>query len=99
MITVDLGSAIVIEATIQAYTPFGSYADADPISLPTISVWDNKGKKVVDAQSMIKDSTGKYYYTVQTLTTWKKGLYKSEITATFSSNSDVKTEVESFILE
>jgi len=99
MLTEERGSVVMIEAEIKNYTPFGSLAYANPDTGPTITVTDPSGKVVVDGASMTNHDTGKYYYNVQTQTAWLKGKYTVEVSATFSSLTDISIDKESFYLE
>lgn len=99
MISIDPGSAVVVESTYNKYAPFGSYTVQDPASTPTITVYDNKGTAMLTDQAMSKNATGQYYYIVQTLTTWKKGVYKVLINASDAPNADVKIDKRSFKIE
>ena len=92
----DAGSPVVIEATIYEYTPFGSEALDDPTTVK-VSVIYPDGTKAVDAVSMTKHATGKYYYVCQTLSSWAKGRYQIMIVSTDTYN-DITIKESAFYL-
>lgn len=98
MISKEAGATITIEATFNQYTPFGSYAVADPSPLPTITVIDKNKVTRVSAQNMTKTATGQYYYYIQTAANWPVGVYFVRINATFGSYVDVEIDRSSFKL-
>lgn len=99
MLSIDAGSALIVEATFNSYTPFSGYALADPTSLPTVTVTNKKGTEVISAQSMTKAETGKYWFRIQSLATWLKGAYKVQIDSAHASSNDIKVSVNNFSLE
>lgn len=86
----DLGSAFYVEVEFKEYTPFGSSAYVDPTAA-TITITDPDGTKKVDGVDFLpnKSATGKYYYLVETTTSWIVGDYKVTIESTKNSVDDV----------
>lgn len=73
------GNPIVFEATVNEYTPFGSLALSDPAVSIKITVTDPNGQTIINAQSMTKSTTGKYYYIYQTTSSSPIGLYAGNV--------------------
>lgn len=48
----------------------------DPTNTPTFDLYDPNDIELLTAQNMTFESTGKYYYPVQTQDTWTKGKYR-----------------------
>ena len=96
----DRGSAITIEVEFKKYTPFTGHTYFDPNTF-TITVTDSAGAKKVDAVSLEKKETGKYFYVVQTEKTWEDGTYIVEINSTITapSNKDVTIDPDLFYLK
>lgn len=99
MKTKDRGASLTIELTLSKYQPFGNFFEKDADSAPSITVLNPNGLTVVDAQTMTKSATGKYYYNVQTLETWTPGIYEVSITATLDGHDNTEIEKQAFRLE
>ena len=56
----------------------------DPTSI-SVSVWDKKGTKVVDATALSKDSLGMYSGSFATAATWIPGPYRVLFSALFTA--------------
>lgn len=93
----ERGSSILFEVEFQKQVPFGGLVYFDP-STATITVVDNTGTKVVDAQNLTKSTLGKYYYIAQSLTNWLVGIYYTSVTASDGTYSDVLVQNKSFKL-
>lgn len=94
----DLGSAVLIEAEFKKATAFGDDAYYDPSPAPKVTVTDPEGTEVIAAQDMTQSATGKYYYTVQSTTSWEAGYYDVKVTAGDGTNSDVNNQNNLFKL-
>ena len=101
--TYNLGSTVLIELEYKKRQPFGTTAYFDPSTLPTVTITDEHGTVVVNADNTTKSDTGKYYYFCQTETTWHPGDYKIKTTPTDGVYNDVEItdpeENEGFRLE
>lgn len=87
----DRGSPVTIKAQFKQQIPYGVDSYYDPTSpVPTISVYDAEGTKVVDDVLMDKSDVGKYYYVVQTTTSWPVGYSKAVVTSGDGTYSDVE---------
>jgi hypothetical protein len=75
-----IGQSVVIEVEIKEYTPYGSYAYADPASGATIAITNSSGTSIVSATALTKSAVGKYYYIWQTVVgTHSVGSYTATI--------------------
>jgi hypothetical protein len=95
--TYDRGSPIVIEVEVYVYTPFEDETLTDPDTIVVSVGQSNKSKEVVE-QAMTKYTTGKYYYIVQTTSSWEVGTYNVEVKATSGSYSDTEVAYNLFTL-
>ena len=93
------GEVIVAEAQLKEYTPFDTHALADPDSTPTITVTDNVGTVKVDAKDLTKSITGKYYYLIETASSWNPGNYVVQIVSVYNSKTNTHINDEAFVLQ
>lgn len=92
------GTTVLIEITFNLQNVFGSQSLIDPVS-PTITIIapDNTNK-VTDA-ALTKHDVGRYYYTLQTQTSWRKGWYTSVVSGTYNAMPIKLNQIKSFILD
>ena len=95
--TFDRGSVLVLQVEFKKQTPFGTLDYFDP-TVPKITITDPGGTDKVSAADLTKSTVGKYYYLCQTATTWMPGKYKTKVTATDGSYTDVTVDPEAFEL-
>jgi hypothetical protein len=69
----------------------------DPDGGVTVTVWDPRGAMNVDAGTMTKQSTGVYYFNMQTATGWERGIY-SVLTDGFHGTYHTLVEADLFKL-
>ena len=93
------GEVFVIEAELKEYTPFGTHAYADADSTPTITITDRLGNIKVNAQDMTNSTTGKYYYIVETTTSWEIGNYDTTIIMIYNSKTNTNIKRGAFKLD
>lgn len=98
MITVDRGSAVLIEVEFKRTAPFGTEDYFDPTT-PKITVTDPAGTVKVNAVDLSRQSVGQFYYICQTATNWSTGQYSAVVTATDGTYTDTTTEPRSFYLK
>lgn len=91
MITVDRGSAVLLEVEFKRTTPFGTEDYFDPTT-PKITVTDPAGTVKTNAADLLRQATGKWYYICQTETTWAVGIYGVKITSSDGTASDVTVD-------
>lgn len=75
------GTTVIVEAEVTQHTPFGSDAYFDPAGGLNITVSDRDGTVVVDNLAMTKQTTGKYFYRWQSVSTSEVGPYETKVTA------------------
>lgn len=80
--TVNRGTAVTIELEYKKRVPFGSPVYFDPATTPTVTIKDEHGTAVVDAQDATKSDVGKWYYFCQTDVAWHPGDYTVETSPT-----------------
>jgi len=92
------GTTVLIEIVFNLQNVFGSQTLIDPTN-PVITVTGpdniNRATDVV----LTRYDAGRYYYTLATFTTWRKGYYTSTVTAAYNSMPIKLTQIKSFILE
>ena len=96
--THDIGSSIIVQRPITRNRAFETALLYDPDSVK-ITILDSADTEKVVEQVMIKKSTGRYSYTVQTEAGWIPGQYRAKIIvtdATYGNDIDIEDE---FILE
>jgi len=95
----DRGSSFYILVEFKEYIPFEDSDYVDP-SAATITITDPDDTDVVDGANILpnKSATGKYYYLVESLTTWITGDYKVTIESTEDSVDDVTVSNPEFQL-
>jgi hypothetical protein len=76
-----IGNPVLIEVTIDKYPPFGTLAADDPEVSVKITITNPAGSVMVNAQSMLKNDTGEYYYIYQTTSSSILGEYHCTIIA------------------
>ena len=93
----DRGSTITVEVYFYKHVAFGSDTLFDP-STYTITVYQPGETAQVDAASLSKSAVGKYFYYVQTTSSWPRGDYWITINSGDGSYDDV-TDEKAFTLE
>jgi hypothetical protein len=94
----DRGSIPILRATVKKAVKFGEGALFDPTTV-TVTVTDPSGVKKVTTATMTKDTTGKYYYYLQTAKDWESGLYKVDVDITDSGDADVTVDESLYLKE
>lgn len=97
MVTFDRGSSLIVEVNFEQNTPFGGKVAFNPTS-PKITITDPSGVVKVTEADLTGVSTGKFYYTCQTATTWEAGYYSIKVTAASGSFSDITINPQGFEL-
>lgn len=64
--TREVGDTLRFEETVKEFQPFSENGSLTSPSTVEITIENADGTKVVDAESMIEDSTGKFYFTWDT---------------------------------
>ena len=93
------GEVFIVEAELKEYTPFDDHAYANADSIPKITINDSKNNVRVDNQDMSNSATGKYYYTIESLTSWLVGNYDVIIVSIYNSKSNTYVKHGAFTLD
>ena len=94
----ERGSAVLLQVEFKKQAPFGALTLFDPTGSPTVTVTDSAGDDKVDAQNLIKQNVGQWYFIVQTDVAWLAGIYKAKVNATDGTYNDIEIEPMSFEL-
>ena len=93
-----IGSPITVEVQFYRREPYGTPTLFDPTTA-TISVYKSGQSKDVTDEDLIKSETGKYYYVIQTTTSWATGNYSIWVQASDGTYDDDEVLLNAFTLE
>jgi len=91
MLKYEQGDSVRIEITVKERAG-RVYTLTNPASGCTITLYDCDWVAVFSSQAMTNEGTGLYYYTWQSLSTSKRGVYTARISAVDTSNTGVIEE-------
>ena len=97
MATHTRGSVVLIEAEALKTNPFGNEVLFDPDTSITVAITDSGDTERLAATTMTKNTTGEYFYNVQTAASWALGICTVTVLITDSGDTDPQTST--FTLE